>query len=73
MIFSAEYLATIRKSLEDQRDQHSNGYQQAIGALQLLDHLELLKEPEAITEAQLETMLDSKIQSIEPVGPDDEG
>lgn len=73
MTFSEEQLATTRKSLEDQRDQHWNAYQQAIGALQLLDHFGSLKEQGYITEAQLEIMLDSKIQLIEPVGPDDEG
>jgi hypothetical protein len=53
--------------LEEQQEKHRDAYNQAIGGLQLLDYLENIGGEQAISESTLESMLDARIQSIEPL------
>lgn len=48
-------------------EKHRDAYNQALGGLQLLDHLEGLAGPGSVSEGQLEKMLDARIESIEPL------
>lgn len=48
-------------------EKHRDAYNQALGALQLLDHLEGNAGRESVSEGQLEKMLDARIESIEPL------
>jgi hypothetical protein len=57
----------MRKSLEAQVEKHRDAYNQALGGLQLLDHLEGTAGRESVSEGQLEKMLDARIQSVEPL------
>ncbi len=59
MKFSAQGLASLRQSLEDQMQMHRDGYNQALGALTALDHLE--QNEQTLTEGQLEAMIGGRI------------
>lgn len=59
-----EKLSLVRK----QRDEHFSVYQQAIGAIGILEHLlSEIGDKDHITTEELEEMVGGKVESIDPL------
>jgi len=67
MKFSRKKLDEARKSLDAQVEKYRDAYNQAVGGLQLLDHLESTAEDEPLSQGKIEDLLDARLESIERV------